>query len=148
MADKIDALLKPVCHRAHQPNHSSEWRSGDWQGDDDSVWSPAWSIERAYSAQAIDAYKAERDTLRSQLEAAEASLDRLTGMKFSDRMSAALLSRAVAAEADAARYRWLKMKCCDVADEHGTAGQLYFGTFAVGQLDAAIDAARAAQEGK
>lgn len=100
----------------------------------------------AKAAQAIDALIAERDTLRAKLEAAKASLDRLTGMKFSDRMSAALLSRAIAAEADAARYRWLKMKCSDVADENGTAGQLYFGTFSAGHLDASIDAARAAQE--
>lgn len=48
---------------------------------------------------------------------------------------------------DAARYRWLKEKCQHVPDEYGTAGQLYFGTYAGGELDAAIDAARAGERG-
>jgi hypothetical protein len=47
---------------------------------------------------------------------------------------------------DAARYQWLRKHCEDTADEYGTSGQLYFGTYAAGQLDAAIDAAMAEGE--
>lgn len=43
------------------------------------------------------------DALRAQLESAQTSLDRLTGMKFSDRMHSALVARAEAAEAEVAR---------------------------------------------
>lgn len=57
-----------------------------------------------------------------------------------------LTERLEKAEKDAARYRWLRDNCQDVADEYGTAGQLYFGTYHAGRLDAAIDAA-IAQEG-
>ena len=53
----------------------------------------------------------------------------------------ALISRLRAAEKDAERYRWLRDNCEDVADELGTAGQIYFGTYQAGRLDAAIDAA-------
>lgn len=42
---------------------------------------------------------------------------------------------------DAERYRWLRDNCQDVADEYGTAGQLYFGTYRAGRLEAGIDAA-------
>lgn len=42
---------------------------------------------------------------------------------------------------DAERYRWLKDNCQAVADEHSTAGQLYFGTYLYGSIDSAIDAA-------
>jgi hypothetical protein len=42
---------------------------------------------------------------------------------------------------DAERYRWLRENCENVADEYGRAGQLYFGTYAHGELDTAIDAA-------
>lgn len=48
---------------------------------------------------------------------------------------------------DAERYRWLKENCQHVPDELGVAGQLYFGTYAGGELDAAIDAARAGERG-
>lgn len=54
-----------------------------------------------------------------------------------------LTERLEKAEKDAARYRWLRDNCQDVADEYGTAGQLYFGTYHAGRLDAAIDAALA-----
>ena len=42
---------------------------------------------------------------------------------------------------DAERYRWLKCNCQHMPDELGIAGQLYFGTYAWGDLDAAIDSA-------
>lgn len=42
---------------------------------------------------------------------------------------------------DAERYRWLKCNCQHMPDELGIAGQLYFGTYAWGDLDTAIDAA-------
>lgn len=58
-----------------------------------------------------------------------------------------LTERLEKAEKDAGRYRWLRDSCQDVADEYGTAGQLYFGTYHAGRLDAAIDAA-IAQEGQ
>lgn len=40
---------------------------------------------------------------------------------------------------DAERYRWLRDNCEMTADEYGTAGQLYFGTYQAGRLDATID---------
>lgn len=42
---------------------------------------------------------------------------------------------------DAERYRWLKCNCQHMPDELGIAGQLYFGTYAWGDLDTAIDSA-------
>lgn len=42
---------------------------------------------------------------------------------------------------DADRYRWLKCNCQHMPDELGIAGQLYFGTYAWGDLDTAIDSA-------
>lgn len=42
---------------------------------------------------------------------------------------------------DAERYRWLKCNCQHMPDEIGIAGQLYFGTYAWGDLDTAIDSA-------
>ena len=42
---------------------------------------------------------------------------------------------------DAERYRWLKCNCQHMPDELGIAGQLYFGTYAWDDLDAAIDSA-------
>ena len=42
---------------------------------------------------------------------------------------------------DAERYRWLKCNCQYMPDELGIAGQLYFGTYAWGDLDTAIDSA-------
>ena len=42
---------------------------------------------------------------------------------------------------DAERYRWLKCNCQHMPDEIGIAGQLYFGTYAWDDLDAAIDSA-------
>lgn len=42
---------------------------------------------------------------------------------------------------DAERYRWLRDNCEMTADEYGTAGQLYFGTYQSGRLDEAIAAA-------
>lgn len=42
---------------------------------------------------------------------------------------------------DAERYRWLKCNCQHMPDDLGIAGQLYFGTYAWGDLDTAIDSA-------
>jgi len=75
-------------------------------------------------------------------EIAEAHLDRLTGMKFSDRMHAALVARAEAAEADAERYRWLRQSGVDyqhlcIFDSRGILDAQ--------ALDAAIDASRTMQ---
>lgn len=45
------------------------------------------------------------------------------------------------------RYEWLKENATQTPDEHGQAEQLYFGTYAAGDLDGAIDdAIRASQE--
>ena len=49
---------------------------------------------------------------------------------------------------DAERYRWLRDNCEATADEYGTAGQLYFGTYQAGQLAAAIDAAMQPAKGE
>lgn len=46
---------------------------------------------------------------------------------------------------DSERLDWLDAKCTNVADEHGIASQLYFGTYATGKLREAIDAAIAAE---
>ena len=43
---------------------------------------------------------------------------------------------------DAERYGWLRTNCEEVADDMGTAAQLYFGTYTAGKLDDEIDAAR------
>lgn len=53
-----------------------------------------------------------------------------------------LRAQLEAAESDAARYRWLRDNCQNCADEYSTSGQLYFGTYAAGGLDAEIDSAR------
>ena len=42
-------------------------------------------------------------------------------------------------EKDAARYRWLRGNCQEVADCHATSAQLYFGTYGWGDLDSDID---------
>lgn len=55
---------------------------------------------------------------------------------------AALEADLAELRADAERYRWLRENCQDAPDEWGVAAQLYFGTYASGNLDAAIDAAR------
>lgn len=57
-------------------------------------------------------------------------------------IAAALRTRSVGVDKDGDRYRWLKANCENVADDYGTAGQLYFGTYAAGELDIAIDTAR------
>lgn len=63
----------------------------------------------------------------------------------SDRANIALLREAAdAIEAmgrDAARLDWLERNFVQVADEHGTGSQLYFGTYATAPLRQAIDAA-------
>lgn len=46
----------------------------------------------------------------------------------------------LSALADQRRYRFLKDRCENVGDDYGTGGQLYFGTYAAGKLDEAIDA--------
>lgn len=37
------------------------------------------------------------------------------------------------------RYEWLKKHATQTPDEHGQAEQLYFGTYAAGGLDSAVD---------
>ena len=52
----------------------------------------------------------------------------------------ALERRVAELERDAARYRWLRDNCQEAADNYATSGQLYFGTYGYGGLDAEIDA--------
>lgn len=66
--------------------------------------------------------------------------------EYQDAAIAAWNTRAHSAEIagalrDAERYRWLKCNCQHMPDELGIAGQLYFGTYAWGDLDTAIDSA-------
>lgn len=79
------------------------------------------------------------DILRAQIEAAEAANDRLSGMKFSDRMHAALVARAEAAEADALRYHFLRSRAAEC--EVGIPMPDGFVYAAGDQLDETIDAA-------
>lgn len=53
---------------------------------------------------------------------------------------AALDRRVAELERDAARYRWLRDNCQESEDYCATSGQLYFGTYGYGGLDAEIDA--------
>ena len=43
----LPLILNPVCYRMHQPNHSSEWMSGNAPPFESKH--PAWSIEQAYT---------------------------------------------------------------------------------------------------
>lgn len=52
-----------------------------------------------------------------------------------------LNSRIAELEKDAARYRWLRGNCQEVGDCYGAYGQLYFGTYGLGELDSEIDEA-------
>jgi hypothetical protein len=69
IADELESTLsaltaepKVLCHRLHQPNHSSSWISGDYTGPESKH--PAWSVERAYSfALTAEAGKGEDDQL-------------------------------------------------------------------------------------
>lgn len=94
----------------------------------------------------------------ARAEAAEVANKRLTdelgeffrrANEFADRAER-FEARAESAEAesarlrvDAERYAWLRENCQDSADEFDWSSELYFGEYEAGELDAAIDAARA-----
>lgn len=64
----------------------------------------------------------------------------------SEQERSALADEVERLRADAARYRFLRDHCVEHPSEYGEASQIYFGTFATGAADAAIDRALAEQQ--
>lgn len=92
----------------------------------------------------VDDYQSAIDRLTAERDAALASRDRYWDERDeAQRKLSVAVAEGKGLVADAERYRWLRDNRQEAADYYATAGQLYFGTYGYGGLDAAIDAARA-----